>query len=127
MFFIEGGSLAIENAIKTAFDWKVRKNFKKGHTQEKGSQIMHLREAFHGRSGYTLSLTNTADPRKTQYFPKFDWPPIDNPKIHFPPTGEPLADAAHRDELALIAAKQFLFERKDEVAAFILEPIQGED
>jgi L-lysine 6-transaminase len=126
MFFIEGGALGIENAVKTAFDWKIRKNFKKGYTSEKGTQIMHLREAFHGRTGYTLSLTNTADPRKIQYFPKFDWPRIDNPKIHFPATDESLADAARREQAALDQAKQFLAERKDDVAAFIMEPIQGE-
>jgi L-lysine 6-transaminase len=126
LFFVEGGALAIENALKTAFDWKVRKNFKKGHKEEKGSQIMHLREAFHGRSGYTLSLTNTADPRKTQYFPKFDWPRIDNPKIHFPATKEALEDAARREAVALEQARQFLAERKDDIAAFIMEPIQGE-
>jgi L-lysine 6-transaminase len=126
MFFIEGGALGIENAIKTAFDWKIRKNFKKGLTSEKGTQIMHLRECFHGRTGYTLSLTNTADPRKTQYFPKFDWPRIDSPKIHFPATEESLADAARREQVALDQAKQFLAERKDDIAAFIMEPIQGE-
>jgi len=126
LFFVEGGALGIENAIKAAFDWKVRKNFKKGHTQEKGHQVMHLRECFHGRSGYTLSLTNTADPRKTQYFPKFDWPRIDNPKIAFPATEATLADAANREKAALEQAKQFLAERKDDVAAFIMEPIQGE-
>jgi L-lysine 6-transaminase len=126
LFFIEGGALGIENAIKSAFDWKVRKNFKKGLTAEKGGQIMHLRECFHGRTGYTLSLTNTADPRKTQFFPKFDWPRIDNPKLRFPLTDESLADAAQREEAALAQAKQFLVERKDDVAAFIMEPIQGE-
>jgi L-lysine 6-transaminase len=126
LFFIEGGSLAIENALKTAFDWKVRKNFRRGYQSEKGTQILHLREAFHGRSGYTLSLTNTADPRKTQYFPKFDWPRIDNPKIHFPATSEALEDAARREKAALEHAKQFLVERKDDIAAFIMEPIQGE-
>ena len=120
-FFIEGGALAIENALKTAFDWKVRKNFKKGYRQEKGSQIMHLREAFHGRTGYTLSLTNT-DPRKTEYFPKFDWPRIDNPKLRFPTDD----DVEQRERAALDQAKQFLAERKDDVAAFIMEPIQGE-
>src|SRR5579872_6719290 len=126
MFFIEGGALAIENAVKTAFDWKIRKNFRKGAASERGTQIMHFREAFHGRSGYTLSLTNTADPRKTQYFPKFDWPRIDNPKIHFPATEESLADAARRENEALDQAKQFLVERKDDIAALIMEPIQGE-
>src|SRR5687767_7839768 len=126
MFFIEGGSLGIENALKSAFDWKIRKNLAKGVKSEKGTQIMHLREAFHGRSGYTLSLTNTADPRKTQYFPKFDWPRIENPKIQFPATAETLADAEKREKIALDQAKQFLSERKDDIAAFIMEPIQGE-
>jgi L-lysine 6-transaminase len=125
MFFIEGGALGIENALKAAFDWKIRKNFAKGHQSEKGTQIMHLRECFHGRSGYTLSLTNT-DPRKTQYFPKFDWPRIENPKIHFPATADALADAERREQVALDQARQFLHERKDDIAAFIMEPIQGE-
>jgi L-lysine 6-transaminase len=125
MFFIEGGSLGIENAIKAAFDWKIRKNIAKGVTGEKGTQIMHLRECFHGRSGYTLSLTNT-DPKKTMYFPKFDWPRIENPKIQFPATAESLADAERREQIALDQAKQFLHERKDDIAAFIMEPIQGE-
>jgi L-lysine 6-transaminase len=126
MFFIEGGAMGIENAVKAAFDWKIRKNFAKGHKEEKGTQIMHLRECFHGRSGYTLSLTNTADPRKTQYFPKFDWPRIENPKLTFPLTPENLADAERREEAALAQAKQFLQERTDDIAAFIMEPIQGE-
>jgi L-lysine 6-transaminase len=126
MFFIEGGALGIENSLKTAFDWKIRKNFRKGYQSERGTQIMHLREAFHGRTGYTLSLTNTADPRKTQYFPKFDWPRIDNPKIQFPATPESLADAARREKVAMEQAKKFLVERKDDIAAFIMEPIQGE-
>jgi len=125
MFFVEGGALGIENAVKTAFDWNVRKNFRKGIKEEKGSQIMHLREAFHGRTGYTLSLTNT-DPKKTMYFPKFDWPRIDNPKIQFPATEESLRDAAQREKAAIEQAKKFISERKDDIAAFIMEPIQGE-
>src|SRR5438128_3914981 len=122
MFFIEGGALGVENAVKTAFDWKIRHNVRKGRQSEHGSQIMHLREAFHGRTGYTLSLTNTADPRKTQYFPKFDWPRIENPKLRFPVDD----DVEQREKAALDQAKQFLADRKDDVAAFIMEPIQGE-
>ncbi len=93
-FFIEGGALAVENSLKAAFDWKVKKNFNKGRTDERGHQIIHFRQAFHGRSGYTLSLTNTADPRKTQYFPKFDWPRITNPKTFFPVNKHTLATTA---------------------------------
>lgn len=121
MFFIEGGALGIENALKAAMDWKIRKNFRKGIASERGTQIMHLREAFHGRTGYTLSLTNT-DPKKTQYFPKFDWPRIDNPKLRFPVDN----DVEQREQAAIDQAKRFLSERKDDIAAFIMEPIQGE-
>ena len=81
-FFIEGGALANENALKAAFDWKVRKNIAKGKG-EKGTKVIHFQQAFHGRSGYTMSITNT-DPKKTMYFPKFDWPRIINPKKTFP-------------------------------------------
>ena len=80
LFFVSGGALAVENCLKTAFDWKVRKNFEKGIKEEKGHQVIHFKDAFHGRSGYTLSLTNT-DPAKTDYFPKFNWPRISNPGI----------------------------------------------
>src|SRR6266702_2808098 len=60
--FIEGGALAVENCLKAAMDWKVRKNLAVGHG-ERGTQVLHFCRAFHGRSGYTMSLTNT-DPRK---------------------------------------------------------------
>ena len=72
--FIEGGAMAVENTLKAAMDWKVRKNMAAGHG-ERGTQMLHFRHAFHGRSGYTMSLTNT-DPRKTDLFAKFDWPRV---------------------------------------------------
>src|SRR5205807_1815697 len=73
------------------------------------------------KPGYPLSLTNT-DPKKTQYFPKFDWPRIDNPKLRFPLD----EDVEQREAATIDQAKRFLAERKDDVAAFIMEPIQGE-
>ena len=125
-FFVAGGTLAIENALKTAFDWKVRKNFRKGYRRERGQQVLHFDQAFHGRSGYTLSLTNTADPVKTKYFPKFDWPRVLNPKIHFPLTDEGLEDLERREHLALEQAKRHFHERPDDIACVIIEPVQGE-
>jgi L-lysine 6-transaminase len=124
-FFISGGALAVENALKVAFDWKVRKNFQKGYRREVGHKVLHFDQAFHGRSGYTLSLTNTADPRKTMYFPKFDWPRVTNPKIVFP-LEEHLEDVQKHEELALSQVKHAFREYKDEIACIILEPIQGE-
>ena len=125
LFFIEGGTLAVENALKTAFDWKVRKNLAKGKG-EKGSQILHFKDAFHGRSGYSLSLTNTADPRKTQYFPKFPWPRVSNPMLSFPVTGEVLARVAAAEKQTVAEIERALRENPDDIAALIVEPIQGE-
>ncbi|NOY05723.1 MAG: L-lysine 6-transaminase [Chlorobi bacterium] len=124
-FFVSGGALAVENALKTAFDWKVRKNFAKGHTFERGHQVIHFRQAFHGRSGYTLSLTNT-DEVKTKYFPKFSWPRIDNPAIHFPLDEQSIEEVEGREQAALDAVKKAIHDNPDDIAAIIIEPIQGE-
>ena len=124
-FFIDGGALAIENALKVSFDWKVRKNFKRGEKEEKGTRVIHFREAFHGRTGYTLPLTNTADPRKTMYFPKFDWPRITNPKITFP-LEEHLKEVEEKERKALSEIDQAIEQYGDDIAALIIEPIQGE-
>lgn len=122
-FFVEGGALAVENALKTAFDWKVRKNLAAGRG-ERGHKILHLEHAFHGRSGYTMSLTNT-DKNKTDYFPKFDWPRIPSPMIRFP-LAKHVAEVEER-ERAAIAAATAAFERSPhDIAAIILEPIQSE-
>ena len=59
LFFVDGGALAVENALKVAFDWKSRHNEAHGVDPELGTRVLHLRGAFHGRSGYTLSLTNS--------------------------------------------------------------------
>ncbi len=126
LFFVEGGALAVENALKTAFDWKTRKNLAEGLSKMEGHRVIHFQEAFHGRSGYTLSLTNTSDGRKTDYFPKFDWPRILNPKCHFPLEGQRLAQVIQAEEEALRQIRSVLEESPEEVACLILEPIQGE-
>jgi len=125
-FFIEGGAPAVENALKTAFDWKVRKNFAIGHKREHGSKVIHFNQAFHGRTGYTLSLTNTFDPRKTKYYPKFDWPRIINPKIAFPLDRQRLAEVQALEEKALRQIEEAIGREGDDISAIIIEPIQGE-
>ena len=124
-FYIEGGGLAVENALKTAFDWKVRKNLSKG-IKNRGSQIIHFKECFHGRTGYTMSLTDSPDPRKTLYFPKFDWPRIDNPKINFPLNDKNLEDVINKENIALEQIKDAIRNNPDDIAGLIIEPIQGE-
>jgi L-lysine 6-transaminase len=125
-FFVAGGTLGVENALKAAMDWKVRRNFRKGYARELGHQIVHFREAFHGRSGYTLSMTNTADPRKYQYYAKFDWPRIVNPKLRFPVGDAEIARVMKVEQQAIAEIQAAFVERKDDIAAILIEPIQAE-
>ncbi len=124
LFFVEGGALAVENALKAAFDWKSRFNEASGRDPALGTRVLHLSSAFHGRSGYTLSLTNT-DPAKTDRFPTFDWPRVEVPAIRFPLD-------RHRDEVlaaerrALDQAREAFDRFPHDIACFIAEPIQGE-
>jgi L-lysine 6-transaminase len=119
LFFVDGGALAVENALKVAFDWKSRHNEGRGISPELGTKVLHLRGAFHGRSGYTLSLTNT-DPNKVARFPKFDWPRIDAPFVRAGADMDALEAESLRQARAAFEA------HPHDVACFIAEPIQGE-
>ena len=125
-FFVAGGTLGVENALKAAMDWKVRKNLRKGYRDGRGSKVLHFEEAFHGRSGYTLSLTNTADPNKHKFFAKFDWPRVVNPKITYPLTEGNLEAVEKLERLSIAQIKTAFAEHRDEICAIIIEPIQGE-
>jgi L-lysine 6-transaminase len=103
LFFIDGGALAVENALKAAFDWKAQRRGGAGGADD--LEIMHLENAFHGRGGYTLSLTNTS-PAVSDRFPAWNWPRL-----------------AWRDGLG--PAARYLREHGHRVAAFVAEPIQG--
>lgn len=136
LFLISGGALAVENALKVAFDWKVRRNFARvsrpatdGNLHRidgLGGRVIHFRDAFHGRSGYTLTMTNTEDARKYLYFPKFDWPRVVNPKLRFPVTDEVLADVKLVEEIAIAQIETAVQQYAGDIAALIIEPIQGE-
>ncbi len=126
LFFISGGALAIENGLKTAFDWKIRKNFDRGKKEELGNQVIHFMEAFHGRTGYTLCMTNTFNLNKIKYFPKFKWPRITNPKITFPLNTQNVRTVEDLEKKAISEIKQAVSDNPDDIAALIIEPIQGE-
>jgi L-lysine 6-transaminase len=124
-FFIEGGAAAVENALKAAMDWKVRKNLAAGRG-ERGTRILHFERAFHGRSGYTLSLTNT-DPRKTDYYAKFPWPRVTAPAIDFAlPEPNRTREVLESERRAEAQIQQIIRQEGAELAAIIIEPIQGE-
>jgi L-lysine 6-transaminase len=124
LFFVEGGALAVENALKAAFDWKSRRNEAAGRSRELGTKVLHLTHAFHGRSGYTMSLTNT-DPNKTDRFPTFDWPRIPTPAVTFP-IDDHLGEIEAAEAQALAHAEAAFNDHPHDIACFIAEPIQGE-
>lgn len=125
MLLIDGGALAVENCLKAAMDWKVRKNVAAGRG-ERGTEVLHFRRAFHGRSGYAMSLTNT-DPRKTDLFAQFDWPRVSKPSIDFS-LAEPerTNDVVEREKRAEVEIMQLVRGKGVDIAAIIIEPIQGE-
>ena len=125
LFFISGGALAVENAMKAAFDWKRRKNADAGRGDHLGRQIIHLRDAFHGRSGYTMSVTNT-DPAKVRYFPKFEWPRVENPHLSFPVTDRVLEEVEAAERRSIAQIEQALVDHRHDIAGLLIEPIQGE-
>ena len=133
LFFVDYGTLAVENAFKVAMDWKVNKllaagKITKGEAVDgkKGTKIMHFNEAFHGRGGYTLSVTNTHDPNKHQRFAKFtDWPRVLNPKITFP-VEENIGIIEWLEAQSIKQIKNAIMNDPDGIAAVIIETIQGE-
>jgi L-lysine 6-transaminase len=124
LFFVEGGALAVENALKCAFDWKSRQNEASGRSPGLGTRVLHFRHAFHGRSGYTLSLTNT-DPVKVDRFPKFDWPRISSPAVRFPLEAH-RAEVEAAEQAALAEAETAFEAYPHDIACLIAEPIQCE-
>ncbi|MDR1020111.1 MAG: L-lysine 6-transaminase [Synergistaceae bacterium] len=133
LFFVDYGTLAVENSFKVAMDWKVNKLLERGAVSKgdavsgrKGTKVIHFNEAFHGRGGYTLSVTNTADPNKHQRFAKFtDWPRVINPKITFP-LEENLCITQWLEEQSVKQIMKAVADDPDGHCAIIIETIQGE-
>ena len=85
---------AVENALKAAFDWKVAAQPRaRAWPARRGS-----RSSTSARPSTAAAATPcrspTPIPRKTDLFPKFHWPRVDNPKLRFPVTPEVERDVA---------------------------------
>jgi L-lysine 6-transaminase len=57
--------------------------------------------------------------------PKFDWPRITNPKITFP-LEEHLKEVEEKERKALSEVDRAIEQYGNDIAALIIEPIQGE-
>jgi 4-aminobutyrate aminotransferase/(S)-3-amino-2-methylpropionate transaminase len=132
------GAEAVENALKAAFAWKMRrrrdgrpwsaddlaavmKNHQPGVHELK---VISFEGAFHGRTLGALSATRSKAIHKLD-FPAFDWPVVPFPANRFP------LDAHVEENRALEARvlaqiEDVLRAAEGTVAALIVEPIQGE-
>jgi L-lysine 6-transaminase len=73
-----------------------------------------------------MSLTNT-DPRKIAYYAKFPWPRIVTPSLDFSlPAAQREAAVIEKEKLALKQIGDILAQKAVDIAAIIIEPIQGE-
>ncbi|MFZ5475918.1 MAG: aminotransferase class III-fold pyridoxal phosphate-dependent enzyme [Myxococcota bacterium] len=130
------GSEAVENAIKAAFIRRAR--VRRGGappTAEDLSLTMLNRQphtnsmvavsfegGFHGRSMGALSLTRSKAIHKLD-IPAFEWPVLPFPALKFPLAAHAAENAAA--EARSLEAAEACF-RAHDVAALIVEPIQGE-
>ncbi|MFT5059109.1 MAG: L-lysine 6-transaminase, partial [Planctomycetota bacterium] len=124
-FFVQGGSLAVENAMKVAFDWKAHKVGVDNCNDGNDLVILHFNAAFHGRSGYTMSVTNTVHD-KVALFPKFDWPRVYNPGQIFDLDGNVINDIAAEEARCFEEIEAAFKKYKGRIAGILIEPMQGE-
>ena len=73
-----------------------------------------------------MTLTNTSDPRKTMYFPKFPWFKVHNPHLTFPYDDEMIEILIENEKKVIDSINDILSKNKGDIAAIIIEPIQGE-
>jgi L-lysine 6-transaminase len=71
-------------------------------------------------------MTNTSNLNKIKYFTKFAWPRIINPKITFPLNNENLENVQELEKQAVSEIENALAENPNDIAALIIEPMQGE-
>jgi 4-aminobutyrate aminotransferase/(S)-3-amino-2-methylpropionate transaminase len=138
LFTMTTGSEAVENALKAAFIWLARR--RRGGAPPSDAdlaaamqnrqpginafKVISFEGGFHGRSLGALSATRSKPIHKLD-IPAFDWPVVPFPENRFP-EAEHAAQNRAAEARSLEAIKAVLDAHPDDVAAIIVEPIQGE-
>jgi 4-aminobutyrate aminotransferase / (S)-3-amino-2-methylpropionate transaminase len=136
VYAVTSGAEAVENAVKIAFAWKAARRrggaapsaqdladcMDNRQASANRMRVLSFRGAFHGRSLGALSLTRSKPIHKLD-FPAFDWPVLPFPGSRFP-LAEHAAENAAAEAEVLTQAEALL--RVGDLAAVIVEPIQGE-
>ncbi|MCB0359011.1 MAG: aminotransferase class III-fold pyridoxal phosphate-dependent enzyme, partial [Bdellovibrionales bacterium] len=127
IFTVDGGGPAVDNAVKAAMVWRSLFNRQHRGVERNADIIICFTSAFHGRTGFALSATQSHDPRKTEYFLRAaNWPRIAYPGCVYDADGRVVNNVAQLEEEALQQVRNALDRYPNRVAAILLEPIQGE-
>jgi 4-aminobutyrate aminotransferase/(S)-3-amino-2-methylpropionate transaminase len=132
------GAEAVENAIKAAFvrlasrrrggkppsDADLAACMKNDQPGVNAFKVLSFEGGFHGRSLGALSLTRSKAIHKLD-FPAFQWPTAPFPANKYP-LDVHAAENRAAEARSLEAVEAVFRANKDEVAALIVEPIQGE-
>lgn len=135
---VTSGAEAVENALKAAFAWKMRRRRGgRAWTAEERSAVMGNRQpgvhelkvisfegGFHGRTLGALSATRSKAIHKLD-FPAFDWPVVPFPANRFP-LDEHVDENRALEARVLEQVEDVLRRADGTVAALIVEPVQGE-
>ena len=123
LFFVDGGALAVENALKVAFDWKSRWNEAHGLDPALGTRVLHLREAFHGRQ----RVHDVADEhRSRQDRPLTRCSPGRGSTTPYVRAAIPVAEQRERERPRSRRRRRPSPRTRTTSPASIVEPIQGE-
>ena len=124
-FFIHGGALAVENALKISFDWKRFNNDKtKVKINENDMEVIALENGFHGITGYGLSISSNQV--KCSYFPKFNWPKFKAPYVSYPIKEKDKKEFEKEQNTALNEIEAYISKKgKQYIASIIIELVQG--
>ena len=124
-FFIHGGGLAVENALKISFDWKRHINKVNNCSVDSNQfEVISIENAFHGITGYSLSLSDNQ--LKCSNYPKFNWPKFKAPFVKYPQTQKNKKDFHNEQMAALEKIEKYIKKRgKEYISSIIVELIQG--
>ena len=125
-FFIEGGALAVENALKAAMDWKVRKNLAAGPRRARDGD-----HPFRARLPRAQRLHDEPDEHRPAQDRLLRQVPLAAHRLARAWTSpcrpaQREAAVAEKEKLALKQIRDVLAQKAADIAAIIIEPIQGE-
>ena len=124
VYALNSGAEAVENMLKYFIVLKNQRLLRAGR-QSGTHRIIYFDQAFHGRTIYTLNVTELShDPIATKDFRGFA---PGNVQVMFPAvdTSRPAAENRARTERSLEVIEETLARYGQEVAGIVVEPIQG--